>query len=60
MTAIKIPNENDHQLALFLSGIGSISTDDAQNAIASSEESGKGVINTLVQSGVTNELEIAN
>jgi type IV pilus assembly protein PilB len=59
MPPIVFPRESDQQLALFLSGVGLISMDEATNAIQSSEESGKGIIETLVQAGVTNELQVA-
>jgi type IV pilus assembly protein PilB len=59
MSSIEISPESSQQLALFLAGVGVISSDEASSAINSSEESGKGVMANLIESGLTDELIIA-
>ena len=55
-----VPAESAKQIATFLVGYGLITEDQLSHAIASSSEGGKGLIDTIIEFGFTDEQNITN
>ncbi len=55
-----IPAESAQQIAHFLVGAGVVTDEQLSNAIRASDEGGKGIIDTIIEFGFTDEKNITN
>jgi type IV pilus assembly protein PilB len=59
MAVLGVPADSANQIANFLVGVGLLTDEQFDNAIGSSSESGKGLIDTIIEFGFIDEVSIA-